>query len=109
MSRSLRAAVSGLVLAAAPLIGAQALTSPKTVQAGSAFSFESSGSGQATLYIVGLGGAIKRDVQLGSTISIPEGTVINAGHYVAFLSTAPTEVAGLAVAPAEVAARTCVV
>jgi hypothetical protein len=40
---------------------------PKTVEAGSAFSIQSTGSGKATLYIVGLGQVLKRDVQLGET------------------------------------------
>jgi hypothetical protein len=72
------------------------------VQAGSAFSIESSGSSQATLYIVGPGQVIRRDVQLGSAISIPEGTLYNAGHYTVFLSTAPSDVASLDVTPAKV-------
>lgn len=93
----------GLVLAAAPALGAQALTAPKTVEAGSPFSIESSGSGQATLYIVGMGGVVTRDVQLGSPISIPEGAVFNAGHYIAYLSTAPSDVASFDVVPAKVA------
>lgn len=89
-------------LAVAPAAFAQ-LTAPKTVQAGSAFSIESSGSGQATLYIVGLGQMIKRDVQLGGAISIPEGTLFNAGRYVAFASSAPNDVVSFDVTPAKVA------
>ncbi len=58
---------------------------PKTVEAGSAFSIHSTGSGKAVLYIVGLGQAIKRDVQLGETTSFPAGSLYNAGHYVAVL------------------------
>ena len=91
-------------LALGPVAIAQGgLTLPKTVQAGSAFSIESSGGGQATLYIVGPGQAVKRDVQLGGAISIPEGTLYNAGHYTVFLSTAPNDVASLDVVPAKVA------
>lgn len=59
---------------------------PKTVEAGSAFSVQLPGSGQGTLYIVGPGQAIKKDVQLGGTASFPAGTLPNAGHYVAVLS-----------------------
>jgi hypothetical protein len=95
-------ALLGAALTVAPAAYAQ-LTVPKTVEAGSAFSIESSGSGQATLYIVGLGQVIKRDVQLGSAISIPEGTLYGAGHYVAFVSTAPNDVASFDVTPAKVA------
>ncbi|UWZ83925.1 hypothetical protein [Occallatibacter riparius] len=79
------------------------LTAPKTVQAGSAFSIESGGSGQATLYIVGIGQVIKRDAQLGGAISIPEGTLYNAGRYVAFVSSAPNDVVSFDVTPAKVA------
>jgi hypothetical protein len=100
---SLAALASAVIVAAAPLLAAQALTAPKTVEAGSPFSIESSGSGQATLYIVGLGGVVKRDVQLGSSISIPEGTVFNAGRYIAYLSTAPNDVTSFDVTPAKVA------
>jgi len=97
------ALLGGVMLAAAPMLGAQALTAPKTVEAGSSFSIESRGSGQATLYIVGLGGVVTRDVQLGSPISIAEGTVFNAGHYIAYVSTSPNEVATFDVVPAKVA------
>ena len=47
--------VAGLALAAAQLGQAQsvALSLPKTVEAGSAFSIQTAGSGQAALYIVG--------------------------------------------------------
>jgi hypothetical protein len=99
--RSLIALLSA-TLTIAPAAYAQ-LTAPKTVQAGSAFSIESGGSGQATLYIVGLGQMIKRDVQLGGAISIPEGALYGAGHYVAFVSTAPNDVASFDVTPAKVA------
>lgn len=90
----------GLATAAAAQDG---LTVPKTVEAGSGFSIQSSGSGQATLYIVGIGQVVKRDVQLSGSISIPEGTVYAAGRYIAFLSTAPADVASFDVVPAKVA------
>jgi hypothetical protein len=59
---------------------------PKTVQAGSAFSIESTGSGKAVLYIVGPVQALRRDVQLGEPASFPPGTIYNAGHYLAILT-----------------------
>jgi len=59
---------------------------PKTVQAGSAFSIQSSGSGKGTLYIVGPGQAIKRDVQLGETTWFAAGSLYNAGHYMVVLT-----------------------
>jgi hypothetical protein len=94
-------ALLAVALTLAPAAFSQ-LTPPKTVQAGSAFSIESSGSGQATLYIVGLGQVIKRDVQMGGDLSIPEGTLYSAGHYVAFVSTAPNNVVSFDVTPAKV-------
>jgi hypothetical protein len=63
------------------------LVLPQTIEAGTAFSIPSTGSGKATLLIVGLGQVIKRDMQLGETISFPAGTLYNAGHYLTVLST----------------------
>jgi hypothetical protein len=100
--RSLTALLGCAALAVAPLGFAQGLTAPKSVQAGTAFSIQSSGSGQATLYIVGLGQVVKRDVQLGGAIAIPEGAVFNAGRYIAFLSNAPNQTASFDVIPGKV-------
>src|SRR5215469_16265316 len=77
-----------LAAAAAPWLVAQegALTLPKTVEAGKAFSIQSTGSGKATLYIVGLGQVLKRDVQLGEAVSFPTGAIYSAGHYVTVLA-----------------------
>lgn len=61
------------------------LTLPKAVAAGSAFSIPTSGSGKATLYIVGLGQVLKRDVQLGEPIRFAPGTLYGAGHYITVL------------------------
>jgi len=79
--------LSGLVLAAMPLALAQtdALRLPKTVEAGSAFSIQTSGSGTAVLYIVGPGQVVQRKVQLGETTSFAAGDLHNAGHYLAVL------------------------
>lgn len=60
---------------------------PKSVEAGSAFSIPTVGSGKATLYIVGVAQSIKREIQLGDTTTFAAGTLFNAGRYVAFLST----------------------
>jgi len=74
---------------------------PKTVAAGNAFSIQSTGSGKATLYIVGLGQVLKRDVQLGGTMFFPSGSLYNAGHYiVALTGDFPTESGSLDVLPA---------
>jgi hypothetical protein len=78
------------------------LTVPASIEAGASFSIQSSGSGQATLYIAGPGQLIKRDVQLGGTTSFPAGSLGNAGHYVVFLSSASTNESGsLDVLPAD--------
>jgi len=58
---------------------------PETVEAGTAFSVPTTGSGQATLYIAGPGDAIRRQIQLGENIAFGPDDLHNAGHYVAFL------------------------
>jgi hypothetical protein len=59
---------------------------PKTVEAGNAFSIQITGSGKATLYIIGPEQFLKRDVQLGQTMSFPAGSLYNAGHYIVVLA-----------------------
>jgi hypothetical protein len=78
---------TALVLSCASLAFSQneGLVFPKTVEAGSAFSVQISGSGPGTLYIVGPGQALKRDVQLGQAVYFSAGSLCNAGHYVAVL------------------------
>jgi len=66
----------------------EALNVPTSIQAGSAFSIQNAGSGEATLYIVGPGQVLKRTVQLGTTTYFPAGSVSNAGHYVVILAQA---------------------
>src|SRR6202167_6089196 len=79
--------LGGLVLAAMPLSFAQSgsLRLPKTVEAGSAFSIQSTGSGKAVLYIVGPGQVLKRNVQLGEPEVFAPGDLHNQGHYLAVL------------------------
>jgi hypothetical protein len=76
--------VSALTVAA--FSQSRSLTLPKAVEAGNAFRIQSSGSGSATLYIVGLGQVLKRDVQLGQETAFPPGSINNAGRYLAILS-----------------------
>jgi hypothetical protein len=80
--------LSGLAVAAMQPAFAQggSMILPKTVEAGSAFSIQSSGSGKATLYIVGPGQVLKRDVQMGETAFFAAGSLYNAGHYVVVLA-----------------------
>lgn len=79
--------LGGLILLAVPLALAQTggLRLPKTVEAGSAFSIQSSGSGTAFLYIVGPGQVLRRKVQLGETTFFAPGELHNAGRYLAVL------------------------
>jgi hypothetical protein len=85
LGRAIGLAVVGLTTVVASQAQSD-LGFPKTTEAGSAFSVHLPGSGQGTLYIVGPGQAIKKDVQLGGTISFPVGALPNAGHYVAILA-----------------------
>ncbi len=80
--------LSSLAVAAAQLALGQGTTMslPNTVEAGTAFSIQSTGSGKATLYIIGTGQVLKRDVQLGETVSFPAGSLYNAGRYLAVLA-----------------------
>ena len=59
---------------------------PKFVEAGNAFSIQSAGSGRSTLYVIGPGQVLKRDVQLGQTVFFPAGSLYNAGHYLVVLA-----------------------
>jgi len=76
-----------IVLVAGQFTVAQSggLQLPKAVEAGSAFTIQTSGSGQAVLYIVGPAQVLRRDVQLGETTSFAAGELHNAGHYVVVL------------------------
>jgi len=80
-----------VLLAIAPPAIAQTLSLhlPETIEAGHAFSAATSGSGNAILYVVGTGHALRRPVRLGETISFGAGDFPNAGHYVAFLAQGP--------------------
>jgi hypothetical protein len=76
------------------------LTLPATVTAGSAFSIGTAGSGNGTLYIVGPGQVIKRDVALGSTVRFAAGALYNAGQYQVILAgSGPAEAEPLRVTP----------
>jgi hypothetical protein len=61
---------------------ASELNVPANVAAGSGLTILTSGSGSATLYVVGPGTAIKRSVQLGQEIQLSSDELRNAGRYV---------------------------
>lgn len=95
--------VSGVVFAAMQPACAQAenLSLPKSVEAGNGFSIQSAGSGKATLYVIGPGQVLKRDVELGQAVSFPAGSLCNAGRYLAVLAgDASTESGSFDVLPA---------
>jgi hypothetical protein len=79
--------VGSVLLATMPQARAQSVSMslPKQVRAGDAFSIQTTGSGKATLYIVGFGGVLRQEVQLGGTTSIAAGVLHNAGQYLATL------------------------
>jgi hypothetical protein len=73
---------------------------PKSVEAGNGFSIQCAGSGKATLYIIGPGQVLKRDVELGQTVFFPAGSLYNAGNYQAILvGDAPIESGSFDVLP----------
>jgi hypothetical protein len=78
--------LGGLTIALASAALAQSVKAPQTVNAGSAFSIQTAGSGKGVLYIVGPDQALKRDVQLGESASFAAGDIYSAGHYLAFIS-----------------------
>jgi hypothetical protein len=94
--------ICGLVAAIPALSQTSELNVPRSIQAGAAFSINCPGSGNGTLYIVGPGQAIKRDVQLGQTTWFPAGTLYNAGHYTVVLSSqSASQTGSLDVSPAQ--------
>jgi hypothetical protein len=74
--------------------GQSELVLPRSIQAGAAFQFDCPGTGNGTLYIAGPGQAIKRDVQLGQTISFAAGSLYNAGEYVVVLTSSTSSRTG---------------
>ena len=85
-SSAILLSIIGMVVMPLACVDVLGFTLPKTVEAGSAFSILSTGSGKATLYIVGPGQVLKRDVQRGGTTFFPVGTLYNAGRYIVILS-----------------------
>jgi hypothetical protein len=80
--------IGSLAFAAMPLAHAQSasMSVPKQVEAGNAFSIPTTGSGKATLYIVGFGQVLRQEVQLGEAASFASGVLHNAGHYLVVLA-----------------------
>ncbi len=86
--------------AALPLCAQGGLNVPKSIEAGTAFTVQSSGGGQGTLYIIGPEQVLKRDVQLGATVEFAAGALYNAGHYLVYVAGGSGQSAELDVLPA---------
>jgi hypothetical protein len=65
--------------------GPQGLRLPERVEVGTPFSIPTSGSGNASLYIVSPEGVMRRDVRRGEPVSFAAEDIHNAGRYAAFL------------------------
>jgi hypothetical protein len=72
-------------LAAALNLAASEIHPPAKVTAGASIKIPTSGSGEATFYLVGPAGASKSKVQAGSEISVDSDQLEDAGRYVAAL------------------------
>jgi hypothetical protein len=73
---------------------------PKSIEAGTEFSLPTSGSGKATVYVVGPGSALRRTMTLGETIRFGADELPNAGHYTILLVTdSSTQAAQLDITP----------
>lgn len=73
------------ILLAVAFASAAEIHPPAQVAAGTAIRIPSSGSGDATFYLVGPASAVKRQVQAGSEISVDSDQLEHAGRYVAIL------------------------
>ncbi|HKR26378.1 MAG TPA: hypothetical protein VJS11_02950 [Acidobacteriaceae bacterium] len=93
--------LAGVVLGSPALLAAQngAMNLPAKVTAGAAFTIPTSGSGKATLYIVGPGQVLRRDVDLGTPLQFAAGDLYNAGRYVVVLTGGASDVGQLEVTP----------
>ena len=66
------------------------VTAPKKLVAGEAAALQTSGSGQATFYLIGPAGAISREIQLGQPIRLEPEEVRAAGRYIAVVRSGGT-------------------
>jgi hypothetical protein len=70
-----------LMLLAGTLAWGAELQPPAQVTAGKGFAIASTGSGNATFYLIGPSRVLKRKVQLGQEIAVPAADVTAAGRY----------------------------
>jgi hypothetical protein len=104
-----------LVCCLGMLAKAAELPVPATVTAGTGLSIPTSDGGSATLYLVGPGTAIKREVQLGQNVQFSAEELQNAGRYVVsvdgnsaafFVTAAPVQSIAFLARPSRVPADT---
>jgi hypothetical protein len=89
-------------VSSAALAQTSAITAPDRVTAGSTFSIQTTGTGNATLYFIGLSQVLKRDIRLGEPVNFPTDTLNNAGHYLIVIEGASsTENSAFDVVPAD--------
>ena len=81
----MRSLVAALFLLFAISASAADLRAPAQVSAGSGFTIASSGSGEATFYLIGPAQVSKRKVQLGGDIAVQGDEVEHAGRYTAIV------------------------
>src|ERR1051326_8124413 len=74
-----------ILFLAAGLVQASEVHPPTQATAGTAITIPTSGSGDATFYLIGPATATKRQVQAGSEISVDSDQLEHAGRYVAIL------------------------
>jgi hypothetical protein len=77
------------------------LRAPADAVAGAPASIATTGGGSATFYLVGPSVAVKRDVQLGQSISLAAKELQSAGKYVAIVCSSTCHSVGFFVAPAK--------
>jgi hypothetical protein len=80
-----RLITGAIVLLVASVAQAAEIHPPAQTTAGNPISIPSSGSGDATFYLIGPAGASKRQVQAGSDIAVDSDQLEHAGRYVAIL------------------------
>src|SRR5438445_13810108 len=73
------------MLLAGGTTSASEIHAPAQTNAGTAITISTSGSGEATFYLVGPANASKQKVQAGSDVSVDGDQLDNAGRYVAIL------------------------
>lgn len=88
MKTGLTLLASSLLVATPPLFSqAGGMQVPQSIEAGDGFSIQTTGSGKATLYIVGPNQVLMRDVDQGHPVFFAPGALHNAGNYLVILRT----------------------